>query len=745
MGESQPVGGHGGLGGGADGRRRPGRRAGGPVAGQRDPDGQERRARRVQHGARPRPTPQLREANAKVQARFDLAREAIRSFQDGVNEDDMLKGEELKGLRNKLLRSAAGFYEKLEELLQGQSDRASRAILAQSYFELGELTDKIGIKPEALAVHRKALAIRRELASAADADSSAKLDLARSLIATGYLAEATGDNAGALSAYEEARALAGPLADGPGATDAARDVLGTSHHRIGLVLSQTGHAGRGAGVVPPRPGDPAEAGRRQPRRHRVPQRPGDQPQQHRHAAVADRPAGRGAGVVPPRPGDPAEAGRRQPRRHRVPQPPGDSHNNIGWLQSQTGQPAEALESYRRALAIRQKLADDNPAVTEFRSRLANSHNNIGWLQSQTGQPAEALESYRLALAIQQKLADDNPAVTEFRSSLANSHQGIGHLQSQTGQPAEALESYRQALAIQQKLADDNPAVTEFRSRLAHSHNDIGILQSETGQPAEALESIPSRPGDPAEAGRRQPRRHRIPGRIWRIVLRNIGYLRLNSGKLTEAAGDFAREAAIREKLAGDNPSIPGYRSRLANCLNNMAALLLRLGRPSEARVRSERAVALLETLSREDPETPKYRWLLAEGYLRFGQAREATGDHAGAGNDWKRAAALLQAIPNLDGEYTFFHGCCHAKLAGLASHDDAGISADEASSHAETAMALLEKSVAPGLPRRRHLPQRVGPRSFARPPRLPAPDDGPGLPGRTVRRRPLRCLFNVSR
>ena len=106
----------------------------------------------------------LVEANDRVQARFDLAREAIRSFQQGVNEDDMLKGKELKALRNKLLRSAAGFYEKLEKLLQGQTDRPSRAILAQSYFELGELTEKIGIKPEALAVHRKALAIRRELA-----------------------------------------------------------------------------------------------------------------------------------------------------------------------------------------------------------------------------------------------------------------------------------------------------------------------------------------------------------------------------------------------------------------------------------------------------------------------------------------------------------------------------------------------------------------------------------------------------
>ena len=79
----------------------------------------------------------LVEANGRVQARFDLAREAIRSFQQGVNEDDMLKGKELEALRNKLLRSAAGFYEKLEKLLQVQSDRPSRAILAQIVLRVG--------------------------------------------------------------------------------------------------------------------------------------------------------------------------------------------------------------------------------------------------------------------------------------------------------------------------------------------------------------------------------------------------------------------------------------------------------------------------------------------------------------------------------------------------------------------------------------------------------------------------------
>ena len=77
---------------------------------------------------------------------------------------------------------------------------------------------------------------------------------------------------------------------------------------------------------------------------------------------------------------------RGPTRRRWPPPPGHrtrpggpggTVHRIGILLSQTGKQSEAEAEFRKALAIGQKLADDNPAVTEFRSDLAGSHNNLG--------------------------------------------------------------------------------------------------------------------------------------------------------------------------------------------------------------------------------------------------------------------------------------------------------------------------------------------------------------------------------
>jgi hypothetical protein len=61
----------------------------------------------------------LAEASGRVQARFDLAREAIRSFKAGVEEEEALKEDRLRPLRDKLLGSARRFYDRLGELLRG--------------------------------------------------------------------------------------------------------------------------------------------------------------------------------------------------------------------------------------------------------------------------------------------------------------------------------------------------------------------------------------------------------------------------------------------------------------------------------------------------------------------------------------------------------------------------------------------------------------------------------------------------
>ena len=116
-----------------------------------------------------------------------------------------------------------------------------RAALGRAYHELGDLTDKVGAKPEALAVHRKALMGRRALARLGT-DAETVADVARSLLAISNLLEATGDTAGAFASCEEAICARGARGQRRAADDPVVAVLASSHFRMGVLQGNTGHS-----------------------------------------------------------------------------------------------------------------------------------------------------------------------------------------------------------------------------------------------------------------------------------------------------------------------------------------------------------------------------------------------------------------------------------------------------------------------------------------------------------------------
>jgi serine/threonine-protein kinase len=383
----------------------------------------------------------LAAANRRERERFALAMDAVKLFHGEVSEDLLLKEKPFEALRTKLLRGAAGFYGKLEGLLAGQTDRASRAALARAYDELGELTDQIGSKPEALAAHRKALTVRRELADVPEADAAPQADVARSLLAVGWLQQRTGDMSGALASYEEARRRAGGPMAKIGADDPLQAVLGLTYQRIGRLFQETGK--------------PTEALVSFERALAIRQKLADA-----HPDVTQFQSDLGSGYYV-----------------------------IGYLFAQTGKPTEALNANERALAIRQELADTNPGITRFQTDLGTSYQIMGHELLVAGKPAEALAAYQRGLAIRQKLADANPNVTDFQSDLSRIHGMMGWALKRVGKPAEALPEFERALAIMQKLADANPNVIQWQSELALDLGYVASAGRKVGRTAEAVASL----------------------------------------------------------------------------------------------------------------------------------------------------------------------------------------------------------------------------------------------------------------
>jgi eukaryotic-like serine/threonine-protein kinase len=697
----------------------------------------------------------LAAANRQVEERFALAMDAIKIFHTGVSEDFLLKEEKFKALRDRLLGSARDFYGRLGALLKGRSDRLSRQALATSYHELGDLTARIASIEEALAVHRKALALRKSLKDETFDSAEARADVAASLLAVGSLLQRSGHSAEAMNTQEEARTLleATPTA---GASDPRiRHVLGSCWGAIGMVQSSTGRPddalasyGRARdifealvksdpavtkhqvnlalthfqiGILFSATGHPEDALASYERARRIrdalvkanptnPRYQGDLAASHGNTARLLAEIGRldeaMASYVRAQTLYEALA-KADPAVTSFQRNLALAHHSIGFSLSKTGHFEDALASYQRARRIREDLVRANPTDAQCRNDLASSFGNIGLVLSETSHPDEALASYDQARAIFDALAKADPAVTDFRLNLAMSHHYIGVLHTRARRAGDALASYGMARRILDKLARANPTVSKFRSELAATYGDIGLELSETGRPDEALASfrqarelleaiVKDEPTVPeyrsdlalvyqdtgdlhAQAGRHREalvsyeRASRISEELVRAdptvtkfqsgvatCYSKIGAFQAVTGDSGQALASYERARTIFESLAKANPSAADFRHDLASCITLIADAHRTKHRNDEALVEYDRAIVFRTALVQAYPTNSMYRAGLASTTRRLGLARLAAGDTFGADADFRRAAAILEALPPRSASEWYDLACCYA-------------------------------------------------------------------------------------
>ena len=683
---------------------------------------------------------ELEEEQAKVQARFDLAQKAIETFHTGVSEDVLVGNEQFKDLRAKLLRSAAHFYGQLEKLLAGQNDPRSRKALGDSYQKLGELVDDIGAKSEALALFRKALAVRRDLA--AEADVEAQMDVVRSLRSTARVLFEMGNPSATRTAHEEATRIAEQLSQ----RDPTHEVqieLAKGYIGLALCLEKTGETQKAIDEY-----RNAES---------FLQKLVDADPSNTESLKQLGLAVNNLGALMYETGKPAEAlgafqrsrvirqrlADSDPTNARLQESLAGADQNIGAVLKLTGKLTEALAAYRKGREIRKALVKSNPAVTEFQNKLAVDEYNIGVLLNEMGKPNEALPPLEQARSIQQKLVEADPNVTHHLAGLAHTHYAIGYVLKDLNKFGPALAESERCRALQQRLVDVNPNVPEFQGELASTINSIGLLQRDMDRPDEAITSCEQaiqilqklsdahagvvlfnsslahsysnlslvlfRVGRTEDAMASEQKALAIRQKLadanpgisqFQVDLANshsaIGLLLAHAGRRTDAMAPAQKALAIWEKLVQAHPTVPSFQSGLAECYNNRSDLLRMDRRDAEAREGYDRALAVGEPLAKNNPTSTLYQAAVAHSLRGRGMARFGLGDLAGAVADVRRSLATWNAIPTRTAEDWFETACCHAALAGFAAEAASGINAADAKSEAGEAVRSLQIAVRGG-------------------------------------------------
>jgi tetratricopeptide (TPR) repeat protein len=218
------------------------------------------------------------------------------------------------------------------------------------------------------------------------------------------------------------------------------------------------------------------------------------------------------------------------------------------------------------VALFEQLSAREPGDIQLLSYLANSYHVLGRLHSDAGRPAQGLDPFRKAVALRERLIQLRPDDSKGFSSYAGTYYRQGEALAHLGRRPEAVESYRRSLECLRRLSPRDLGQAEYRRLWIVQSGELFRLLMEVDRVAEAVAVLRERrahlPDDPRvalgvagelAAAAVRPR----PGESLLAVLRDEPRRRCAIEALA-AWRDAARIAARESHLAGA-PSGPPSR------------------------------------------------------------------------------------------------------------------------------------------------------------------------------------------
>lgn len=172
----------------------------------------------------------------------------------------------------------------------------------------------------------------------------------------------------------------------------------------------------------------------------------------------------------------------------------DAYEKVGDVQGNPYNPnigdvKGALQSYERALAIREKLFQDEPNNPSLQNGLASVYEQIGGIQANGGDYDKGVVFYEKALALREASFLRDPQSFDVRTKLAKILRSRGLIPFFEGDNKKAIEYYNQSKGIYEKLREEQPE----NDRIAHDYSylfvAIGEAQGWDGETELAAENL----------------------------------------------------------------------------------------------------------------------------------------------------------------------------------------------------------------------------------------------------------------
>ena len=312
----------------------------------------------------------------------------------------------------------------------------------------------------------------------------------------------------------------------------------------------------------------------------------------------------------------------------------------------------ALESHRKALALRQTLAAANPDDSADQIALADSYLDELKTHATGSSLQEGLAGATKAMAILEPLAKANPANVEFNDKLATAYLAIGSFQGgnglygSLGDTDSALQNFRKALAISERIYRDRPDNLRFGRGVAVAYANIGEILANQGDRVAGLEnyrksldtlvSLPTRADDTGIS------------RTIHVIQTRIGNVQQMNGDAQGARQSYILAVEIAEKLAAVDPQNARARIDLATSYASLGRVTAECCNSRVGLDYLQKAVEITEKEVAHDPKGLHGHRILGLCYQWRGQVSMASQKLDDALKDYRKSAAILEAITAAD-------------------------------------------------------------------------------------------------
>jgi len=303
----------------------------------------------------------------------------------------------------------------------------------------------------------------------------------------------------------------------------------------------------------------------------------------------------------------------------------------------------ALESHRKAAALREALVAADPTNRDYRRELLDSYWYIATLLGNQGDLTRELEMIQRQLPAREELASQESSDFTDRYNLAGTYVYIGKELMRMGDISGALDNQRKAMQLREQLITLDPNRARSNRALSISYEYLGAVMDQAGNTKAALEL----------------QRHGLELRESLVAAdplntdlqlmlieshRYLGDVLLKAGESQEASAHYRKQLAMAEAMLKSDPTNAQFASNHAVALLKVGDVETRAGNTAKAISKYEQAAGIRERLSAAAPLDLLIRRDLAQAWIKVGDALKLDGKSNQALDYYRKSVETLKSL-----------------------------------------------------------------------------------------------------